>query len=157
MVPSCPVRRTSYGQKTEKEETRNLTPYGQGTGHPTDILRTRNRTLQTRNRTLQTRNRTLRTSYGQSGHPTDTPGILHLRLCGGFYKTVLQSTVVATIGAHTRLGGSRVVLGQIKFLGLGGTGRVRAYGHSSGHTTDFLRTPYGQGTGHYRQGTGQGT
>ena len=36
VVPSCPVRWTSYGQKTEKEpdtlRTRNRTPYG----HPTD-------------------------------------------------------------------------------------------------------------------------
>ena len=43
MIPSCPVRRTSHGQKTGKEGTRegqgrdkepdrNLTPYG----HPTD-------------------------------------------------------------------------------------------------------------------------
>ena len=36
LVPSCPVRWRSYGQKTEKEpdtlRTRNRTPYG----HPTD-------------------------------------------------------------------------------------------------------------------------
>ena len=60
VVPSCPVRRTSHGQNTgkggtregqgrDKEPDRNLTPYGQGTGH-----------------------------YGQGtghyGHPTDTRG-----------------------------------------------------------------------------------
>ena len=110
MVPSCPVRRTSYGQKTEKKETRNLTPYGQGTGQEPD-----------RNRTYYGQGTG---HYGQGtghyGHPTDTRGHEGMHIGGHINEFVADMTTNrnlenqdVTNGANAHLGRSSGVLGQI--------------------------------------------